>query len=48
MSINERKIRNNMKKNIKEINFFIIQKYIEKNYIEVKELEEHKIRFSLY
>ncbi len=36
-----------MKKNIKEINFFIIQKYIEKNYIEVKELEEHKIRFSL-
>ena len=34
-------------KKVKNINFFIIQKYIEKHYVEVKEPEEHKIRFSL-
>lgn len=34
-------------KKVKNLNYFIIQKYIERNYIKVKEPEEPKIRFSL-
>ncbi|MBQ8427507.1 MAG: hypothetical protein IJX16_07110, partial [Clostridia bacterium] len=46
ISYNKKSIKENMKK-VKKLSYFIIQKYIEKNYIEVKEPAEHKIRFSL-